>query len=161
MIWFGWVWFHGRSIILGYLIPYHLYSYILNIYDCDIIVKIKLSVIWFGVIWFGLVFMAYQPGAILDLEAMALKYSPKLQHHLSLIIRFFTVISRILVGEVLRLSGLGNQSFLCTQFVLFDPLIVLYQMLPLWFRVDLWVMTMKYDPTLHKDPRLDPRHLMV
>ena len=44
MIWFGWVWFYGLSIIVAYLMPNPLYTYILNIYD---------------LFWLG--FMAYQP----------------------------------------------------------------------------------------------------
>ena len=44
MIWFGLVWFYGILIILGYLMPNDLYTYILNIYD---------------LVWLG--FMAYQP----------------------------------------------------------------------------------------------------
>ena len=43
-IWFGLVGFYGISIIVGYLMPNPLYTYILNIYD---------------LVWFG--FMAYQP----------------------------------------------------------------------------------------------------
>ena len=41
-----------------------------------------------------------------DLGAMAIKRhlnSPKLQYHWNLIIRFFSVVSRTLVGEVLSL----------------------------------------------------------
>ena len=30
MIWFGLVWFYGISIIIGYLMPNPLYTYILN-----------------------------------------------------------------------------------------------------------------------------------
>ena len=44
MIWFGWVGFYGISTIIGYLMPYPIYTYISNIYD---------------LVWFG--FMAYQP----------------------------------------------------------------------------------------------------
>ncbi len=43
MIWLGWVKFDGISIIVGYLMPNPLYTYISNIYD---------------LIWLG--FMAYQ-----------------------------------------------------------------------------------------------------
>ena len=42
MIWFGFVWIYGISTIVGYLMPNHLFTYILKIYD---------------LIWFGL--MAY------------------------------------------------------------------------------------------------------
>ena len=44
MIWFGLVWFHGISTIVGYLMPNSLHTFILNIYD---------------LVWFG--FMEYQP----------------------------------------------------------------------------------------------------
>ena len=40
----SWVRFYGISTIVGYLMPYSLYTYILNIYD---------------EVWLG--FMAYQP----------------------------------------------------------------------------------------------------
>ena len=43
-IWFGLVGFYGISTIVGYLMPNHHYTYILNIYN---------------LIWFG--FMTYQP----------------------------------------------------------------------------------------------------
>ena len=43
MIWFGLVWFYDISTIVGYLMPYPLYTHILNIYNF---------------VWF--VFMAYQ-----------------------------------------------------------------------------------------------------
>ena len=41
---FGLVWFHGIPTLVGYLMPNPLYTYILNIYDLDL-----------------LGFMAYQP----------------------------------------------------------------------------------------------------
>ena len=44
MIWFGLVWFNGISIIVGYLMPNPLYTYMLNIDN-----SVKLD------------FMAYQP----------------------------------------------------------------------------------------------------
>ena len=44
MIWFGLVWFNGISIIVGYLMPNPLYTYISNTYD---------------LVWLG--FMAIQP----------------------------------------------------------------------------------------------------
>ena len=66
-IWFGMLWFYGISIIVGYLMPNSLYTYILNIYD----------LVWFGwVLWhinhcrlfnakFGL-FMYIRCGTLLD-----------------------------------------------------------------------------------------------
>ena len=44
LVWFGLVWFYGKSTPVGYLMPIPLYTYILNIYD---------------LVWLG--FMAYQP----------------------------------------------------------------------------------------------------
>ena len=44
IIWFVLVRFYGISIIVGYLMPNPVYTYILNIYD---------------LVWLG--FMAYQP----------------------------------------------------------------------------------------------------
>ena len=38
----GLAWFYGISIIVGYLMPNTLYTYILNIYD----------LVWFGLVWF-------------------------------------------------------------------------------------------------------------
>ena len=35
-IWFGFGWFYGISTILNYLIPYLLYTYILNVNDSGI-----------------------------------------------------------------------------------------------------------------------------
>ena len=33
MIWFGLVWFYGISTIVGYIMPYPLYAYVLDIYE--------------------------------------------------------------------------------------------------------------------------------
>ena len=41
-IWFSFVWFYGISIIVGYLVPNPVFTYILNIYD----------LVWFGLVWF-------------------------------------------------------------------------------------------------------------
>ena len=32
-VWFGLAWFYGISIIVGYLMPSPVYSYILDVYD--------------------------------------------------------------------------------------------------------------------------------
>ena len=48
-----------------------------------------------------------------------------------------------------------------TQFVLFDPLIGPYQVLPLQFRVDQEAMAMKRYSTFFKSPRPEPCHQIV
>ena len=40
MVWFGLVWFHDKSTIVGYLMPNPVYTYILNILD----------LVWFGLV---------------------------------------------------------------------------------------------------------------
>ena len=74
MIWFGWVWFHGISTIVDYLMPNPLYTYILNIYDLGLVGFYGISTIAgylmpnplytyilniYDLVWLG--FMAYQP----------------------------------------------------------------------------------------------------
>ena len=66
MIWFGLVWFYGISTIVGYLMPNHLYTYILDIYDlvwfglrhinnCRLFNTKSSLYIYIKYIWFGLV----------------------------------------------------------------------------------------------------------
>ena len=54
-----------------------------------------------------------------------------------------------------------HQSFASAQFVLFDPSIGPYQMLPLWGKVNLGAMAVKRYSTFPKSSRVKPRHHMV
>ena len=78
---------------------------------------------------------------------------PKLHHYWNLTIRWFSVISRTLIGELL---------LFCRAAVSLSQLGQLYQVLSLWARLDLGVVAMKRHSAFPKAPvLLEPHHQIV